>query len=177
MKSSEQKGKTLPVVQLRALEPEDLDLLYRIENDRELWDCSATNVPYSRHVLSQYILSAQNNIFADGQVRLIVENEAGEVVGVADLTNFDSRHQRAEVGLVVLADYRRKGYAPATLERLLGYSQRILHLHQLYVCVSVDNQASVALFRKAGFSATARLKEWLCMDGVYTDALWMQYIL
>ena len=32
-------------VVLRALEPEDLDLLYGIENNPEVWDVSPTNVP------------------------------------------------------------------------------------------------------------------------------------
>ena len=35
MKSSD--AKQLPAVRLRALEPEDLDFLYRIENDEALW--------------------------------------------------------------------------------------------------------------------------------------------
>ena len=38
-----------PKVVLRALEPEDLDLLYGIENNPEVWDVSPTNVPYSRY--------------------------------------------------------------------------------------------------------------------------------
>ena len=36
------------VVRLRAMEPEDLDALYRIENDRDVWDVGENNVPYSR---------------------------------------------------------------------------------------------------------------------------------
>ena len=38
-------------IRLRALEPEDLDELYQIENDRRLWDVGLTNVPYSRFAL------------------------------------------------------------------------------------------------------------------------------
>ena len=38
------KGK----VKLRAMEPEDLDVLYEIENDAEMWHVGAVNVPYSR---------------------------------------------------------------------------------------------------------------------------------
>ena len=98
MKSSD--AKQLPAVRLRALEPEDLDFLYRIENDEALWDCGTTNVPYSRQVLREYILSARNDIYADGQVRLMAENEAGEVVGIGDFVNFDPRHQRAEIGRI-----------------------------------------------------------------------------
>ena len=31
-----------PSIHLRAIEPEDLDLLYRIENDVKLWNVGAT---------------------------------------------------------------------------------------------------------------------------------------
>ena len=117
MKSSD--AKQLPAVRLRALEPEDLDFLYRIENDEALWDCGTTNVPYSRQVLREYILSARNDIYADGQVRLMAENEAGEVVGIGDFVNFDPRHQRAEIGLVVPVEYRRRGYGSAIVGRLI----------------------------------------------------------
>ena len=115
MKSSD--AKQLPAVRLRALEPEDLDFLYRIENDEALWDCGTTNVPYSRQVLREYILSARNDIYADGQVRLMAENEAGEVVGIGDFVNFDPRHQRAEIGLVVPVEYRRRGYGSAIIRQ------------------------------------------------------------
>ena len=45
-------------VRLRAMEPEDLDLLYKIENDERLWNVCTTNVPYSRYVLRDYIANA-----------------------------------------------------------------------------------------------------------------------
>lgn len=33
------------------MEPEDLDVLYEIENDAEMWHIGAVNVPYSRYLL------------------------------------------------------------------------------------------------------------------------------
>jgi hypothetical protein len=36
----------MPTVKLRALEPEDLDTLYRIENDNDLWNVGRDHVPY-----------------------------------------------------------------------------------------------------------------------------------
>ena len=50
-----------PKVVLRALEPEDLDLLYGIENNPEVWDVSPTNVPYSRYVLHNYLANTVND--------------------------------------------------------------------------------------------------------------------
>ena len=40
---------------LRALEPNDLDLLYDIENDKSLWKYSNTSSPFSKHSLKKFI--------------------------------------------------------------------------------------------------------------------------
>ena len=55
-------------MKLRAVEPEDLDLLYQIENDQSLWLVGATNVPYSRYTLHDYIANSSDDIYADSQV-------------------------------------------------------------------------------------------------------------
>ena len=50
-----------PSIHLRAVEPEDLDLLYKIENDVKLWNVGATNVPYSRYTLHDYVANASDD--------------------------------------------------------------------------------------------------------------------
>ena len=102
-------------IRLRALEPEDLDFLYEIENDESLWEVGGTNVPYSRQVLLDYITTATADIYIDKQVRLIVENEQQEAVGIIDLMNFDPRHQRAELGIVIKPQIRN--YAPNMIQK------------------------------------------------------------
>ena len=52
-----------PNIRLRALELEDLDFLYQIENDDRLWELGVSNVPYSRRVLLDYITSASADIY------------------------------------------------------------------------------------------------------------------
>ena len=52
----------LPTVKLRALEPEDLEILYTIENNQSEWNVGATNVPYSRYVLRDYIANTASGI-------------------------------------------------------------------------------------------------------------------
>ena len=42
-------------IHLRALEPEDLDILYHSENDSSLWQYGSTLVPYSRFTLREYL--------------------------------------------------------------------------------------------------------------------------
>ena len=38
-------------VRLRALEPEDIDVLYKWENDTRIWKMSNTVAPFSKYVL------------------------------------------------------------------------------------------------------------------------------
>ena len=169
--------KNLSDIRLRAIEPEDLDLLYRIENDQHLWNVGITNVPYSRYTLHDYIATSSDDIYADRQVRLVIEKGDGETVGVADLIRFDPQHQRAETGIVIIDAYRRQGYALAALNELCRYALEVVHLHQLYAIVEERNVAALQLFSQAGFEEHARLKDWLFDGRSYHDAVLMQRFL
>ena len=167
-----------PHVILRAMEPEDLDTLYKIENNQELWAVSATNVPYSRFALHEYVETNTNDIYADKQVRLMIDNDAGETVGIIDLMNFSPQHSRAEVGIVIMKPHRQKGYATAAMEKLVAYARQTLHLHQLFLVTECDNENCLLRFEKLGFEKTALLKQWLQQkEGVYKDACLMQLFL
>lgn len=164
-------------VTLRAIEPEDLDVLYKIENDRALWNVGITNVPYSRYALHDYIASSAGDIYNDRQVRLMVENENSCVVGIIDIVNFDPRHRRAEVGIVIKNEHRGKGYAGEALRQIADYSLTVLHLHQLYALVDAENTASLRLFEKVGFQKGGELKDWLFDGRKYRKTVLMQLFL
>lgn len=168
----------LPEVRLRAIEPEDLDLLYSIENDVQLWSVGATNVPYSRYALHDYVANSSEDIYVDRQVRLMVEDgRDGRVVGIVDIVNFEPQHLRAEVGIVIENRFRRKGYACSALRHVAEYSLSILHLHQLYVVVDAGNVASINLFTKMGYVVKAELDDWLYDGRRYHKAVIMQLFL
>ena len=42
-------------INLRALEPEDLDFLFSTENNESFWEISSTQVPFSKYILQKYI--------------------------------------------------------------------------------------------------------------------------
>lgn len=164
-------------VKLRAMEPEDLDFLYNMENDHEVWNVGNTSVPYSRYVLHDYIANASNDIYHDGQVRLIVDNEEGDTVGMVDIFDFNAQHRRAEISIVISRLHRRCGYAEATIAQIIDYSLRTLHLNQLYAIVAEDNVASRKLFEKMKFTHSSTLKKWLFDGRNYADAMFFQRFL
>ena len=169
-------SKERPEITLRAIEPEDLDLLYRIENDVKLWNVGLSNVPYSRYALHDYLANVTGDIYTDRQVRMLIENTKGDIVGIVDIVKFDPSNRRAELGLVIEEPYRGQGYAYRTMEEIARYALNVLHLHQLYAVIDVRNEACLSLFRQLGYQESALMKDWL-FDGVsYRDAIVMQTI-
>lgn len=167
---------TNPQIRLRAIEPEDLDLLYRIENDMKLWNVGTSNVPYSRYTLHDYVANASDDIYTDRQVRMMVENQGGEIVGIVDIVNFDPGNCRAEVGLIILDAFRRQGYGSSVLTSIADYALHILHLHQLFAFVDIRNEASLGLFHKQGYLLSATISDWLYDGREYHDAVLMQLV-
>lgn len=164
-------------ISLRAIEPEDLDMLYDIENDRSLWNVGVTNVPYSRYVLHEYLAETSGDIYTDKQVRLMIENADREVVGMVDVINFSPSHLRAELGIIVKREHRCRGYAHDALHEVIAYSRDILHLHQLYALAAASNTAALRLFETTGFGQKHLLKDWLFDGRTYHDAYLYQMFL
>ena len=165
-------------ISLRALEPEDLELIYQLENDPDVWRWGSTTVPYSRFAIRQYLEQNQNDLFMDRQLRLVaVDEQTGQPVGLADLTNFDPLHRRAEIGLLIVPEFRAKGLSPVILRQLEKYAER-LALHQLYATIATTNEPATRLFQKAGYTANALLKDWLLLDNRWVDAaVWQKTFL
>ena len=86
---------------LRALEPEDLDFIYEIENDETIWEISATQTPYSRFLIKQYLENAHQDIYEAKQLRLVMVSNKKENIGLIDLFEFDPKNKRVGVGLLI----------------------------------------------------------------------------
>jgi len=158
-------------ITLRAVEPEDLELLYEWENNNSYWLISNTVKPFSRYILKKYIENSHKNIFEVGQLRLMIDlNESRKTIGTIDLFDFDSFHQRAGVGILIAeVSSRRKGYASMALKCLIDYCFNTLQLHQLYCSILANNCESMELFRKAGFVETGIRKDWIKTPDGYID--------
>jgi diamine N-acetyltransferase len=167
---------------LRALEPSDIDALYRWENDTEIWHVSNTYTPYSKYILEKYIENSHLDIYQTRQLRLMIDlrnDETGDVrtLGTIDLFEFDPYHNRAGVGILIgEKSERKKGYAAMALKSFIDYCFNTLQLHQVYCNISTDNLSSLRLFKKYGFSVSGKRKEWIRTPARYLDEYILQLI-
>lgn len=165
---------------LRAIEPSDLEFMYTIENDPAIWRVGNTLVPYSRYQLEQYIMSSQHDLYAEKQIRLMIDlllpENRNKTIGVIDLYDFEPHHEHAGVGIYLLPEEQEKGYASEALQMLIHYCFEILKLHMLYCNITADNTHSIRLFEKAGFLKCGIKKEWRYLDNGWLDELMFQLI-
>lgn len=165
-------------IKLRALEPEDLELLYNWENNLSYWIISSTVSPFSKYTLKRYVENSHKSIYETGQLRLMIDHIPDKVsIGTIDIFDFDAFHLRAGLGILIAnEEYRRKGYATMALTCLVDYCFKTLQLHQLYCNIVANNYESIDLFKKTGFVETGVKKDWIKTSDGYIDEHMFQLI-
>jgi diamine N-acetyltransferase len=165
-------------VLLRALEPTDLDFLYKLENEETVWEVSNTTTPYSKYILKEYISNAHRDIYDVKQLRLVITIASqNKTIGFVDLFDFEPKHHRVGVGIIILKDEERgKGYAYQALMLVCKYAFINLQVHQVYANIAEDNSKSVELFKKVGFQKIGLKKDWIFSQGVYKNELSYQLL-
>ncbi len=164
------------MIRLRPLEPEDLELMYTIENDRSLWWMSGTSAPYSYYLLREYIANNATDIYKDEQVRFVIECD-GQAAGMIDLFDFSPKNCRAELGVALLRSFQKRGIAREAISRIAEYARDVVHMHQIYAIVPVSNHSSVSMLEACGFEHSGTLHNWINHGGKYEDAHFMQLFL
>jgi len=117
------------------------------------------------------------DIYQAKQLRLIIEeNQSKNQIGTIDLFDFDPKHKRAGIGILITPEHQQKGYANETLEIIIKYSFKYLLLHQLYANITADNDKSLKLFNKHNFKEIGIKKDWLLSNNQYKDEILLQLI-
>ena len=146
-------------VTLRAPEPEDLELLYTIENDCDTWDICSARVNYSRYAIKQYLAQQPQEI-----------TTTDEAVGLIDLTSYSATHRSAEIGITLLREHRGKGYGRSAIKAMERYAKEALNLRMIYAHTLADrNSVAKNMFLHSGYIPVAVLPEWHFCNGEYVD--------
>ena len=164
-------------ISLRALEPEDLDFLHEIENDKSVWEISNTIAPYSKFILKKYLENAQQNIYEAQQLRLVIQlNQSKEAIGLVDLFDFDAKNARVGLGIIIKKQFQKKGFGKIVLQIVSSYVFETLQLHQIYVNILEDNAPSLKLFTNFGFVKIGEKKDWIKANNQFKTEIMFQLI-
>lgn len=163
-------------INLRALEPEDLEFLEIIENDESIWEVSHTQTPYSSYILKEYLKNCHKDIYEVKQLRLVIDHNE-KAIGLIDLFDFDPKNRRVGVGVIIAEnENRNKGFGKEAVQLLIDYTFTYLGVHQLYCNIAEDNTNSIRLFESCGFIKSGLKKDWNFVGGVFKNELLFQLI-
>ncbi|MEO5778104.1 MAG: GNAT family protein [Flavobacterium sp.] len=165
-------------IHLRALEPEDLEFVYAIENDENIWEVSNTITPYSKFLIRQYLENAHQDIYEAKQLRLVVCKKGNsDAVGLIDLFDFDAKNKRAGIGIIIQNEVdRNNGFGKEALGLVITYAFEQLQLHQLFANIGTENKTSESLFTKFGFEKIGVKKDWNFTNNGFHDEAVFQLI-
>ncbi|WP_282050045.1 GNAT family N-acetyltransferase [Maribacter aquivivus] len=164
-------------IYLRALEQKDLDFLYALENDTDVWEVSGTVTPYSKDVLQLYLDSAHRDIYEVKQLRLVICSQEHQALGLIDVFDFEPNHNRAGIGIVILdKNQRNKGVGAEAITLLCNYLFEVLGLRQVYANILEENEPSLHLFKKLGFQEIGMKKDWVRFKDTYKNEILLQKI-
>jgi diamine N-acetyltransferase len=166
------------LILLRKVEPEDLEFLYSIENNSNIWFVSETKAPFSRWQIKQHIENSVYDIYTSKELRLIIINKkSGDKLGIIDLFEFDPFNLRAGIGVVIESEYWNRNVAADAIELVVKYVFEILNLNQLWCYVDENNYASIKLFgEKLGFEKSGIFKLWKIKGNKFLDVYFYQLI-
>jgi len=151
--------------------------LLQWENDPAVWHLSHTLQPFSQFDIEQYVLNAGKDIFADRQIRLMIDkNDNAATVGSIDLFDFEPLHRRLGLGILISKPEQNKGFASEALGLVVEYCFKKLMVHQLYANITPDNKKSIRLFENKNFELIGIKKDWLLIKNKWADE-WMYQLI
>ena len=147
-------------ISLRALEPSDIEVLLKIENDDRYWKYANRTEPYSRNLLQKYIEQQKQDIFEVRQKRFVISLETIDILGFIDIFDFEPIHRRAGIGIFILDEYRRNGIGKKSVTLIGEYAKKYLNLNCIYANIAKENIPSINLFESCGYEKIGLKKEW-----------------
>lgn len=157
-------------IHLRPPEPQDIDFVLSVENEEKLWSVSTTYIPFSRFAVEQYVLNADQDLYANGQMRMLIERKEDKVLlGCVDFFEFDARARKVGVGILIQPEFQKQGYASQALHKMIEIGFDSLGLHQIHCLVHPENVGSIRLFEACGFEQNGVRKDWAFYEGAFHD--------
>lgn len=107
------------------------------------------------------------------QVRFYVflKDDPETIIGTVCLYDISSAYSRAEIGYKFSSEHHHKGYATEAVEKLIDIAFSELTLHRLCARVQENNIPSIKLLVGLGFEKEGICRDYLCLNGVWTDHL------
>ena len=167
----------LPVINggklsLRPITDADTADIVRWRNDPEVWKFFLFRDPFTPEMHRDWL----RNKVETGKViqYIIVEHESGQSVGSVYFRDVDEKNESAEYGIFIGEPWaRNRGLGTETARLFTAFGLDVLRLHRISLKVLGDNAVARHSYEKAGFQIEGVFRDYVKLDGVFTDVVFM----
>lgn len=141
-------------IQLREWRDEDLDDLVALLDEPAIARWTPMPSPFDLEAGVAYLKRAKQGRTSGQRIQLAITADDGRPVGEVLLFGVDAGLREAELGYLVGAGQRRRGFASAALSLLSRYARDSLSLTRLLLRIDPSNTASCGVARRCGYRLT-----------------------
>lgn len=158
------------LVQLRAIESEDLPLLHKWSNDPEInYKLGGWHFPSSMQDQHKWYQSLNLN---NNNQRFSIDADGYGLIGMANLTDINWKDRNAFHGILLGSDFRGKGFGKDVVMAIMRYAFEELGLERLDTTIIEYNQPSINLYtNKCGWQIEGTKKRFYHRKNSFWDML------
>jgi len=161
-------------VTLRAIEREDLTLLWRWNNDLEVELAGGGDPPIPQS-LARLQGEFDREAAKGGRDGATFAIEAdGTLIGQCGLRDFSATDRTCELGITIGdRNYWSRGYGRDAVRLLLDYAFRLRNMRKVFLRVWGNNERALRCYLACGFVEEGRLRQHVWSAGKYVDLVLM----
>jgi ribosomal-protein-alanine N-acetyltransferase len=158
---------------LRALEPSDVEAIFRIFSDLEVTRYWGHSTLVEMGQAADFIREAQEGFQSGQLIEWGIADRAGpgEVIGTCAFSGWSSEHRRAEIGYALRRDRWGGGVMAEVLPELLRFGFEEMDLNRIEADADPRNERSLKSLERLGFVREGYLRERYFVNGELQDAI------
>jgi [ribosomal protein S5]-alanine N-acetyltransferase len=157
-------------IRLRRVETTDVDEIFFLRSDERVLKYIGKEPAVSKDEVVRFIEGIHEQIASGDSILWGISlKEERQLIGTICLWNIQKQHYRGEIGYILHPDYQRKGIMQEAISAVIGYGFDRMKLHSIAAHVSPNNDGSIKLLERNGFTREGYFKEDFFFRGAFLD--------
>jgi [ribosomal protein S5]-alanine N-acetyltransferase len=161
---------TTPRLILKSLTPGIIHEIFNTKSDEEIMEYfgfDENGLEHHREMHEKGMETHRLSLF----VFLLIEKETGLSIGECGFHTWNKMHKRAEVFYIMHHEgSKKKGYMTEALQEVLKFGFTELKLHRIEALIAAENEPSLRLLQRYGFSKEGTMREDYVVNGISEDS-------
>lgn len=158
---------------IKPLQKKHLEMLRILRNDPETNYFLTSIVPINEHMQEEWFKKISLD---DSKMYLAIESKRKAFLGVVRCDQWDKINQSIRVGIDILPEFRRQGYATEAFKILLTFLFNELALNRIWLLVLDYNKRAMHLYKKLGFRIEGKQREAIFRNNKFNDYIMMSLL-